>query len=297
MYMFESGHIVRLQEAGWSFCHTVHHNGHAHVTAEHTVGTRRTDGLSDFDSSTFTRSCNQWPCPLEVLMPMPTMFVLVLLPASRACHGHTMCGIILATLTTPPTLQNLHEHEQIFKLYGMDYQRTHLQCHSVSGKMCSQTWWPDVLRGLQPDTKLAILSREVKKAYKAMIGSIIEYAAVVYDPYVEKEAFELEKVRRNAVRWGRDKWGRQRVTDMNESHEMSVHGTRDPVKIIKHNAYFGTTHTSAQRILQHNAYFSTMHTSAQHILQHNAYFSTMHTSAQCILQHNAYFSTTHTSAQ
>ncbi|KAJ8872306.1 hypothetical protein PR048_025910 [Dryococelus australis] len=59
-----------------------------------------------------------------------------------------------------------------------------------------------VLNGISCDVK--------EKAYGTMVRPMLEYAAAVWDPYVEVEVRELEKVQRKAVRWVKGRWRRQR---------------------------------------------------------------------------------------
>ncbi|KAJ8880368.1 hypothetical protein PR048_016837 [Dryococelus australis] len=54
------------------------------------------------------------------------------------------------------------------------------------------------------------VSCEVKeKAYGTMVRPMLEYAAAVWDPYVEVEVRELEKVQRKVARWVKGRWRRQ----------------------------------------------------------------------------------------
>ncbi|KAJ8875944.1 hypothetical protein PR048_023852 [Dryococelus australis] len=48
-----------------------------------------------------------------------------------------------------------------------------------------------------------------KKVYGTMVQPMLEYAAAVWDPYVEVEVRELEKLQRKAASWVKGKWRRQ----------------------------------------------------------------------------------------
>ncbi|KAJ8869343.1 hypothetical protein PR048_030918 [Dryococelus australis] len=60
------------------------------------------------------------------------------------------------------------------------------------------------------------VSCEVKKVYGTMVRAVLEYAAAIWDPYVEVR--ELEKVQRKAARWVKGRWRRQGQDDEEEGN-------------------------------------------------------------------------------
>ena len=58
-------------------------------------------------------------------------------------------------------------------------------------------------------------AKSKEQAYKALVRSIVEYRATVWDPYVAKNIQQVEMIQRRAARWVLGRYGRlDSVTDM-----------------------------------------------------------------------------------
>ncbi|KAJ8885860.1 hypothetical protein PR048_012066 [Dryococelus australis] len=91
---------------------------------------------------------------------------------------------------------------------------------------------------------LGMLGRVLKgvnyeeKAYGTMVRPMLEYAEAIWDPYVEVEVRELEKVQRREARWVKGRWRTQGQDDEEEGNyrpsvmkEMGWSSLRDRRKI------------------------------------------------------------------